>query len=45
MSYCYTINKIASLAIRIDKIKINENRNSTKNTLSKDDKYKTINTR
>ena len=44
MSYCYGITKIASPAIRINKIKINENKNSVNNnsTISKDDKYKTI---
>ena len=42
MSYCYGITKIASPAIRINKIKINNNRYSNNNITSKDDKYKVI---
>ena len=42
MSYCYGITKIASPAIRINKIQIKENKNLINNTLTKDDKYKTI---
>ena len=44
MSYCYGITKIATPAIRINKIQINENKKSINNTISKDDKYKTIKT-